>query len=208
MQFKERLQNLGFQSYSGYLAGQHWQDFKHAYRVSTRPQLCAVCASPSIELHHHTYERLGAEWLKDVIPLCRDHHEAVHVWLREKSLPVEATKRAVMSIRDRAANAQKAKKKKAVPRIDQVAAQREKEAKQLAELRSANASFRANLKTVPRAQLKPRSSPSERTDFRNLPSQPPTPDCANNSRSPRAPRNQRPRRKCHANLSHASTSSN
>ena len=31
-----------------------------------------------VELHHHTYDRLGCELLTDLVPLCRQHHAAVH----------------------------------------------------------------------------------------------------------------------------------
>ena len=80
--FKDKLKALGFENYEEYLASPHWQDFKERYRDSVRRQHCAVCCGKPVQLHHHTYERLGAEELSDVIPLCRDHHTSVHEWLK------------------------------------------------------------------------------------------------------------------------------
>lgn len=61
-----------------------WVREFHA-RHRTAPS-CAVCAAPwkaspssvSLDVHHHTYERLGTETFEDLTALCRDHHEAVH----------------------------------------------------------------------------------------------------------------------------------
>lgn len=43
---------------------------------------CRVCGRlwslGSGDLHHATYERLGAELYEDLIPLCRAHHEDLH----------------------------------------------------------------------------------------------------------------------------------
>lgn len=43
---------------------------------------CLVCDRPWTErtgdLHHVTYDRLGAELFADLVPLCREHHTALH----------------------------------------------------------------------------------------------------------------------------------
>lgn len=97
--FGERLHALGFSSYAEYLNSDHWHNFRKAYRESGRPRVCAVCGASPIQLHHHTYDRLGREPLDDVTPLCRPHHEAVHEWLKLAGKPVGATKRAVAALR-------------------------------------------------------------------------------------------------------------
>lgn len=64
--------------YAEYLQSEHWRAFKSLYRVSEYPQACINCGDPEYELHHKTYERLGAELFTDVVPLCRGHHKAAH----------------------------------------------------------------------------------------------------------------------------------
>jgi len=98
--FKKRLSDLGFASYGEYLRSAHWSVFKATYKASGRSVKCAVCQVGPIQLHHHTYDRLGAELLDDVTPLCRIHHVAVHEWI--KSHPkkfVEHTSEAVAMLR-------------------------------------------------------------------------------------------------------------
>ncbi|GAA1835965.1 hypothetical protein GCM10009795_096440 [Nocardioides hankookensis] len=44
--------------------------------------VCLVCGRlwtlREGDLHHVTYDRLGAEAFEDLVPLCRTHHEALH----------------------------------------------------------------------------------------------------------------------------------
>lgn len=93
--FHEQLAQLGFASYSDYLSGDHWKKFKRDYKKSGLPRCCAVCSGGPIQLHHNTYERLGNELFSDMTPLCREHHEAVHDWLKNNRKPVGATGQAV-----------------------------------------------------------------------------------------------------------------
>jgi hypothetical protein len=99
MTFKERLCRLGFNTYDDYLSSDHWQRFKEKYRKSGLPLNCAVCHQGPIQLHHHTYERLGQESLKDVDPLCHIHHESVHEYLKQKSLSLRKTADAINHLR-------------------------------------------------------------------------------------------------------------
>lgn len=98
--FMNRLMELGFATYADYLASDHWREFKERYRSSGRSLLCAVCSCKPIQLHHHTYKRLGCEKLEDVTPLCRDHHNAVHDWLKANCHNfVDQTDRAIAFLR-------------------------------------------------------------------------------------------------------------
>ena len=97
--FKETLKGLGFETYDDYLQGKHWLEFKRKYMASDRKKQCSVCGATRIQLHHHTYKRLGNEWLSDVTPLCRTHHEAVHTWLKENNKYVRHTSEAIGAIR-------------------------------------------------------------------------------------------------------------
>lgn len=81
VRFCEKLNELGFGSYYEYLKSPHWKSFKAKVRKSTKPKKCQVCGSRSgLELHHVTYDNLGNESLSDVMYLCREHHEATHVY--------------------------------------------------------------------------------------------------------------------------------
>lgn len=89
---------LGFSSYYAYLQSPHWLTFKARYNASGRSKKCAICKSRKTQLHHRTYERLGSERLDDVIPLCQEHHESVHLWLDHHGLSEESTDLAVLEL--------------------------------------------------------------------------------------------------------------
>lgn len=96
--FSEHLTDLGFASYASYLRSDHWKDFKERYRQAGLSRKCAVCSGSPVQLHHHTYARLGAEKLTDVTPLCGPHHEAVHAWLHQRKKFVRDTPQAVKAL--------------------------------------------------------------------------------------------------------------
>lgn len=102
MTFREMLKNLGFATYAEYLASDHWRAFRMSYYLSGKRLRCRVCSGKRVQLHHHTYERLGRESLDDVTPLCREHHVAVHEWLKGNNRPVRDTGGAVAFLRGEA----------------------------------------------------------------------------------------------------------
>lgn len=72
-----RLSELGL-SYKEYLASDHWKAVRARY-YRTRSKECWVCGEKNgVDLHHMTYDRLGAEKLSDLAPLCREHHGEFH----------------------------------------------------------------------------------------------------------------------------------
>src|SRR5207249_699404 len=85
------LERLGFESYNDYLDSELWQRTKRRYRVSRSPQQCLVCGDLHYELHHQTYERLGEEEMRDLVPLCDEHHSRLHELLDEDGLCVKDT---------------------------------------------------------------------------------------------------------------------
>jgi hypothetical protein len=97
--FRERLDRLGVPGYDAYLRSDLWLDFRKKFFSSKAPKACAVCGAARVQLHHRTYERLGREKIGDVIPLCDDHHRAVHGRLDTLSLPVERSFDAVRELR-------------------------------------------------------------------------------------------------------------
>ncbi len=64
--------------YRVYLASPHWAELRARYRRSGRPQVCVVCGCPWVQLHHGSYARVGRERLRDLVPLCDEHHEEAH----------------------------------------------------------------------------------------------------------------------------------
>ena len=42
------------------------------------PPCCLACSGEWTDLHHRTYDRLGREQWRDLIPLCRACHEELH----------------------------------------------------------------------------------------------------------------------------------
>lgn len=64
--------------YKEYLKTDHWKKVQAEYRSSDLPQFCLICKNTKFELHHRTYDRIGAEFLSDLVPLCRTHHQKTH----------------------------------------------------------------------------------------------------------------------------------
>jgi hypothetical protein len=70
-------------SYAEYLNTEHWKELKIRKLYSNTKHSCYSCNSMDrLELHHRTYERIGHEWLNDLIWLCRTCHEATHAYER------------------------------------------------------------------------------------------------------------------------------
>lgn len=84
--------------YRIYLRSPHWQDIRARYRASQMPQACVVCGASRVDLHHRTYERLGAELLTDLVPLCREHHGEAHKLRRKYRHETTATARQLVLI--------------------------------------------------------------------------------------------------------------
>lgn len=63
------------------LWAEEWSRRAATSRGGAAPQ-CLVCGRlwtlRDGDLHHVTYERLGAETFEDLVALCRPHHEALH----------------------------------------------------------------------------------------------------------------------------------
>lgn len=64
--------------YKAYLQGEHWKLMRRLRREVDNEQ-CAVCgSSDKLNVHHKTYERIGAERLGDLITLCHQCHGKYH----------------------------------------------------------------------------------------------------------------------------------
>lgn len=63
------------EEYLRYLQSPHWVDFSRQVRQFWGNR-CALCYSDGrLDVHHRTYERIGAEVLTDCIALCRRCHQ-------------------------------------------------------------------------------------------------------------------------------------
>lgn len=158
MRFHERLAQLGYATYSAYLYGEHWTDFKKRYYAKNGPVGCAVCGDRPVDLHHHTYERLGEELFDDITPLCPGHHIAVHDWLKKyKNGAVAATHKAVSALRGETHVKPKQPVAKSKP-VKEKKTRREKKAER-------KKKRKAKMKKVP-VQKKPRGETPHETKMR------------------------------------------
>ncbi len=80
--------------YRAYITSPAWEARKAWWRSLTRDdrRRCRAChAPPPYDLHHRTYRRLGSERRRDLVPLCRRHHDALGVLQRSRGWTVERT---------------------------------------------------------------------------------------------------------------------
>lgn len=69
-----RLLKLGYKRYAEYLDSGHWAQMRSRYLIGRR---CA-CGKLATQLHHLTYENLGAETQTDFEALCDRCHRGRH----------------------------------------------------------------------------------------------------------------------------------
>lgn len=92
----QQIRKMGFRAsyiaddpewYKEYLKSEHWKKKQAEYRASSLPQECLICGNKKFEIHHRSYDRIGAELLSDFAPLCRTHHAKTHE-LVKKGVPL------------------------------------------------------------------------------------------------------------------------
>lgn len=79
------------QRIAAYMSSPSWAKRRRTWVLEYETQngnlpICAVCGAAwidpitetTLDLHHHTYERLGDELFDDLVALCRNHHDFVH----------------------------------------------------------------------------------------------------------------------------------
>ena len=64
---------------------------RRRYRESDRPQNCICGETERLQLHHLTYERVGAERLDDLTPLCANCHAMIHELERRGEIGLDFT---------------------------------------------------------------------------------------------------------------------
>jgi 5-methylcytosine-specific restriction endonuclease McrA len=95
-QYKPRLiisQHDRRYRYDQYLRSQQWDLIRKQVRTKYK-NTCQECfKAGKVEVHHKTYERIGAEHLDDLVALCRTCHKALHsgeIVLHHEGLEVAA----------------------------------------------------------------------------------------------------------------------
>lgn len=75
-----QLQKFGFASLKDYYLSYQWQEKRSRFKKAKKKMLCYCCNSPHrLELHHQTYERLCEEYHDDVVWVCDECHEQIHL---------------------------------------------------------------------------------------------------------------------------------
>jgi hypothetical protein len=74
-------------AYANWMGSHHWREWRQDWQLrwlsyyGCEPA-CVVCDKPwtltNGDLHHRSYERMGAERWSDVLPMCRACHDRLH----------------------------------------------------------------------------------------------------------------------------------
>jgi hypothetical protein len=87
--FYRRLNELGYASYDEYLRSTHWKQLRETHREWAGEPTCFCGKTEGLQLHHLTYERLGAEEMDDLRWLCKACHGMVHILERRKEIGID-----------------------------------------------------------------------------------------------------------------------
>jgi len=69
---------INYKKYFKYINGGRWENRREQY-WDNHDRDCYVCGEFALELHHRIYDNLGDEKDSDLVPLCEDCHEEVHI---------------------------------------------------------------------------------------------------------------------------------
>jgi len=88
-----RISELRSMAYEDYLLTLEWAETRDL-AIRLAGGRCQRCGEPASEVHHLTYERLGCERLRDLMPICERCHQNIH---EENTLWPEAGCSTVLS---------------------------------------------------------------------------------------------------------------
>lgn len=71
-------------NYDRYINSGAWEERKIAYYAKHERKCTGCGATEDVDLHHHTYERLGAELDTDLVPVCESCHTTIHRFHEEQ----------------------------------------------------------------------------------------------------------------------------
>ena len=78
-------QPLPMSQYAAYMMSPEWATMRAAYWRLQPRRACKSCgATRALQVHHHTYARLGVERLADLVGLCASCHTKVHALARSR----------------------------------------------------------------------------------------------------------------------------
>jgi hypothetical protein len=63
--------------YQVYLASSEWRQRRHEAIQRARGK-CELCSQRATEVHHRSYQRIGAELPQDLLAVCRACHDLIH----------------------------------------------------------------------------------------------------------------------------------
>lgn len=76
-------------TYKEFLASDHWLNVKIKAMKRSNYHKCTFCSNRKIELHHTSYKWLFTkDELRNVIALCREHHEEIHNYAKSHNMSV------------------------------------------------------------------------------------------------------------------------
>lgn len=77
-------------TYQEYVESSHWQKKKKEFKSSSYYQGCCwVCGKKKyLHVHHITYENIGRELLCDLLELCSDCHNRLHLSIKTQGWPL------------------------------------------------------------------------------------------------------------------------
>lgn len=64
--------------YTTYMQSPEWRKVRDRALEFWKCRCCICFGLDQVEVHHRTYERLGHEWLSDVVCLCKPCHALFH----------------------------------------------------------------------------------------------------------------------------------
>lgn len=66
----------GFETYDQFLRSKMWKDIKKKHYAKPQNQFCYICGSmENLRVHHKRYRKID----KDLITLCENHHNKLHL---------------------------------------------------------------------------------------------------------------------------------
>jgi 5-methylcytosine-specific restriction endonuclease McrA len=79
---RQREQDAWWERYDAYLRSPEWQARRRL--VLARDPMCGGCGvSPSTQVHHLSYQRVGREMLFELVGVCEKCHAAIHPHLED-----------------------------------------------------------------------------------------------------------------------------
>lgn len=92
-----RLAKIGI-TYQEFLLTEHWKQVKQKAMTRDCYTKCKVCGTrDKVELHHTSYKWLNTkDELRNVLSVCRKHHQEIHDLSRKENMSVRLSSRFII----------------------------------------------------------------------------------------------------------------